>query len=334
MVLHRTNPALLVTIDTEEEGLWGGTYRSTGNTVKNLRGLPRLQELCDEFGVRPTYLVDTPVVEDDYGSGLLATYQAEGRAEIGGHLHPWCTAPFEEVPNGRNSFLCNLPEPLQQAKLETLTEQIRARFGRSPTSFRAGRYGIGLAALRSLRDLGYRVDSSVVPFTSFAREGGPDFTAAPWQPYLVGDHHLLQPAATGGFPELPVGAGFSTSNFDSTWTRRHALSKSPWRRLRLVGILERLGFGRRIKLSPEQATGPQMVTLLRYALAQHACCHVLMFHSSSLMAGGSPYVPDQRALDEFFARLRHVFQFWRDQLFMAPTMTEYLDWPPQPQTVT
>jgi hypothetical protein len=95
MVLHRTNPALLVTIDTEEEGLWGGTYRSTGNTVKNLRGLPRLQELCDEFGVRPTYLVDTPVVEDDYGSGLLATYQAEGRAEIGGHLHPWCTAPFE-----------------------------------------------------------------------------------------------------------------------------------------------------------------------------------------------------------------------------------------------
>jgi hypothetical protein len=52
------------------------------------------------------------------------------------------------------------------------------------------------------------------------------------------------------------------------------------------------------------------------------------------MAGGSPYVPDQRALDEFFARLRHVFQFWRDQLFMAPTMTEYLDWPPQPQTVT
>lgn len=319
-------PSLLVTIDTEEEGLWGEGYRSHGNTVRNLRGLPRFQDLCDEFGVCPTYLVDTPVVEDDQGSELLATYQRTGRAEVGGHLHPWCTAPFTEELNRRNSYLCNLPEELQRAKLETLTAQIHSRFGRSPTSFRAGRYGIGLPALRILAELGYLVDSSVVPFTSFAADGGPDFRTAPWQPYRVDADNLLRPATTAGLaiPELPVGAGFTSRDFSRTWSRRQRLQQSPWRFFRLAGLLDRVGIGRRIKLSPEQATGPQMVHLLRNSLAQQATCLVMLFHSSSLIAGGSPYVPDRAALDEFFARLRHVFEFWCRASRPTPTLTGFV----------
>lgn len=186
-------PHLIVTIDTEEEGLWGGAYRATGNTVENVRrGVGRFQELCDRFGIRPTYLVDAPVVEDDYAAGLLREIQDDGRAEIGAHVHPWCNLPFEEELNARNSYLCNLPERLQRDKIVWLTDAIEARFGRRPTSFRAGRYGLDIAGARILYDLGYVVDSSVTPFMDHSRDGGPNFEDAPFLPYVIrGGRSLL-----------------------------------------------------------------------------------------------------------------------------------------------
>ena len=77
----------MLTIDTEEEGLWSGSYRATGNTVENLKGIPWFQELCDSLEVQPTYLVDSPVVADSWGAGLLKTYQDDGRAEFTRRRH-------------------------------------------------------------------------------------------------------------------------------------------------------------------------------------------------------------------------------------------------------
>src|SRR5262245_26219040 len=176
---------LIVTIDTEEEGLWGGCYRRTGNTVENIQHVPRFQALCDGFGVRPTYLIDAAVVEDERAAGLLRKIQDDGRCEIGTHLHPWCNPPFEEEIVPRNSYLCNLPLPLQRAKLSWLTERIEERMARRPTAFRAGRYGLDIVGARLLEALGYAVDSSVIPFTSYSGEEGPDFSDAPQTPYFV-----------------------------------------------------------------------------------------------------------------------------------------------------
>jgi hypothetical protein len=58
-------PALVVTIDTEEEGLWSGRYRATGNP-----------------------LVDYPVATDPTDPRLVRDRAADGRCEIGAHLHP------------------------------------------------------------------------------------------------------------------------------------------------------------------------------------------------------------------------------------------------------
>ncbi len=59
------NGKLIVSVDTEEEGLWGGAYRVFHNTTHNLRGLTRFQMLCERWEVAPTYLVDAPVLEDN-----------------------------------------------------------------------------------------------------------------------------------------------------------------------------------------------------------------------------------------------------------------------------
>ncbi len=317
--------SLLVTIDTEEEGLWGGTYRSRGNTVENLKGIPRFQELCDEFSIRPTYFVDSPVVEDDYGANLLAELQRSGRAEVGGHLHPWCTPPFDEELNRSNSYLCNLPEPLQLAKLRFLTEQITTRMGRRPTSFRAGRYGLGTFAASCLVDLGYVVDSSVIPFNDLSRDGGPDFSNAPWKPYRMSTDDILRPDPQGPLLELPVGVGFLSGDFVAASRWRCRLSQPPWSWLRLVGILDRIGLLRRVKLSPEQSDAPTMCKLMDASVSQGNECLMLMFHSSSLVPGNTPYVRDERGLVEFYDRLRAVFSHCAKLKLHAPTVTGYAE---------
>jgi len=188
--------SFVVTVDTEEEGLWNGEFRRTGYTVENTRGIERFQKLCDRYGVRPTYLVDAPVVQDERSVVLLREINDDGRCEIGAHLHPWCNPPFEEELNERNSYLCNLPKSLQRAKIEWLTQTIEELFGQRPTSFRAGRYGLDIRGARILAELGYLVDSSVIPFSDFRADGGPDFSDAPWWPYSVRDGSLTRPEET------------------------------------------------------------------------------------------------------------------------------------------
>lgn len=317
---------LVVTIDTEEEGLWGGNYRPQGNTVDNIRGVPRFQALCDRFGVRPSYLVDWPVVDDDRAAEILAQITHEDRAEIGAHLHPWCNPPFEETPSPRLSFMCNLPLALQRQKLARLTDRIAERFGRRPTSFRAGRYGLDLAGARLLAELGYAVDSSVIPFSDFSDQAGPNFSTAPWTPYRVGEFDLCRPAERGALLEAPVSVGFSRSNFRQADRFRRWAHRTPWRQLKAVGIVDRLGLARRIKLSPEQATGAEMIQLIEALLAQRAPLAVLMFHSSSLVAGLSPYVPTTARLERFYRDLEEVFGHCFERRGMqAATLGELAD---------
>lgn len=310
---------LIVTIDTEEEGLWGGRYLRTGNTVENIRGVPRFQKLCDRFGIQPVYLVDAPVVESDDAVGILRAIHDDGRCEIGAHVHPWCNPPFEEDINEYNTYLCNLPESLQRRKTEWLTNRIESRFGRRPTSFRAGRYGLDATGARILSDLGYMVDSSVIPFTDYSPMG-PDFHRAPFRPYRVSKHNLCADDPSGDLLEVPVCVGYSRANFSQANAIR-TFAKNSWlRRFRAVGIIDRLGIARRIKLCPEQATAKNMQRLISACLRQHVECVVMMLHSSSLMAGCSPYVADgEDALEGLYDRLAQTFDFCVGSKEMTPT---------------
>lgn len=184
--LPERRPILIVTVDTEEEGLWSGQFVREGNRAENVAlGLPRFQELCERYGIQPTYLVDAPVLEDQQAVGLLRSLAERDSCEIGAHLHPWCTPPLEEQISPETTFLCNLKPHLQRAKLEWLTEKIQSVLGVRPTSFRAGRYGICPVALCALQNLGYVTDSSVLPFADYTNIGGPNFTHAPVVPYLA-----------------------------------------------------------------------------------------------------------------------------------------------------
>ncbi|MCG8648419.1 MAG: polysaccharide deacetylase family protein [Pirellulales bacterium] len=300
--------SLIVSIDTEEEGLWGGRFE-TQPTTKNLRGLERFQTFCEDREVVPTYLIDAPVLADAWAVERLRGWQEADGCEVGSHCHPWCNPPLEEKPiSDHNSYLCNLDGSLQRQKLEWLTTEIEQRIGRRPTSFRAGRYGMDHVGAQILADLGYLVDSSVLPFRNYASQGGPDYRNATTEPYRIHRQSLLQSDPGGTLLEVPITSGYTGSGFQTRNRIQRLLSETAIRHTRLPGILDRLNLLRWVKLSPEQTAIDDAKKLVNAAIKQQAGVLVLMFHSSSLCPGHSPYVNNENELEQFYRWLDEVIQ--------------------------
>ncbi|MGE4002241.1 MAG: hypothetical protein AB7I48_18685, partial [Planctomycetaceae bacterium] len=100
-----------------------------------------------------------------------------------------------------------------------------------------------------------------------------------------------------------VSVGFNRRNFLQAMHCQQRMAQTPLRWLRLEGVLDRTRILRRIKLSPEQATARDMQTLIDRYCESASSVLVMMFHSSSLVAGHSPYVQDEVDLDRFLERI-------------------------------
>ena len=294
---------LIITVDTEEDGLWGGKYPVRNCTTENLRGLERFQATCSELEVFPTYLIDAPVLENSRAVADLKRWQDAKVCEIGTHCHPWCNPPLaSEACTSFESYLCNLPPELQREKLVWLTRQIADSFETAPTSYRAGRYGFGHYSAEILEELGYIVDSSVIPLHDYRADGGPDFFDQPRTPfrYFDDERRLL---------ELPVTTGFTNPGVamrSAIWRR---LRERPWTYFRAAGIADRLGIARRVKLSPEGTHLQSLTRLIDSCHSEGLTTLVLMLHSSSLVPGISPYAKDSAALDQLYERFVAVVTY-------------------------
>ena len=155
-----SRPILVVVIHTEEEFDWDKPHDRNATGVAHMRHIDRAQNVFDEFGIVPNYVVDYPIATQAEAFGPLKVYADAGRALIGAHLHPWVSPPHEEEVNARNSYPGNLPRALEHEKLRMLTEQIAAAFGTRPQTYLAGRYGFGPNTGEILESLGYEVDIS------------------------------------------------------------------------------------------------------------------------------------------------------------------------------
>jgi peptidoglycan/xylan/chitin deacetylase (PgdA/CDA1 family) len=289
---------LVVSIDTEEDD-W--QPRRDGVTVENIRELPRLDALFQRLGVRATYFTTYQVAIRDWAAAVLRELHGAG-AELGAHLHPWNTPPLDEPFVGRNTMLKNLPAALQLAKLEHLTRTLREAVGARPVAFRAGRYGLGPDTVTALIRCGYRVDSSVTPFVSWEEyDDGPTFIGAPLHPYrLAGDADVRIPQPGGALAELPMSVGYNRPP-SRAWTRVYqALSTPALRPLHLRGLASRAGIVKRVALSPETDSVPDMLTLSR-RLIDAGLRHLHLFlHSPSLSPGLSPFALDQAGVEGMY----------------------------------
>src|SRR3954447_16433300 len=144
-------PTLIVVIDTEEEFDWSKPFDPAADSVTNIGFQSLAQDIFDGYDLVPTYVVDYPVASTPAAVAVLRRFAAEGRCEIGAHLHPWVNPPAEGPVDVRHSYPGNLPSDIERRKLIALTDTIAASFGSRPTVYKAGRYGIGSATPAILR---------------------------------------------------------------------------------------------------------------------------------------------------------------------------------------
>ena len=295
-------PALVVSIDTEEEGLWSGRYVTAGNPCRNLLELPRAHALFARLEVKPTYLVDHPVATDAAARRVLAAWARDGSAEIGAHLHPWCTPPF--IPGGARAELTyphRLPPLLQERKLARLIGAIADGLGVIPTSYRAGRWGFDASMVPVLERLGFVVDSSVKPRWWDPEPGGPSFVRAPDRPYRLGD----------GLYEVPVSVGA----IGPLAPLAHALAAHAPALFRLRRLAHRLGLR---WLEPERHPLAELQALTDALVSAGAPVLNVAFHSSTLLAGATPYARDAAGVDRFLERLQRLLAYARTRHQAVP----------------
>jgi hypothetical protein len=296
----------LVTIDVEPDNVWRDTY---SEELKNIASLPKFHSLCQEFGVRPTYLVSYSVAQDSKAANLLQTLLSKGDCEIGAHPHLWETPPI--LPIDRSGQALTGPmysADILQEKLGNLQALLTSRFG-APTSHRAGRYGMDIRQIDILNSLGMNVDTSVTPGLEWPGTGAPSYLKAPISPYFLSKRDLNKPGDSSVL-EVPC-------------TIRPGMNWMGFEKNRLLQRLRnRIGWGPKwLRCSPN-SDQQDLLDICQWGLGKVELLNV-MTHSSELSAGTSPYWKTEDDAERHYALYRSIFKWWELKKIKPQTLSEF-----------
>lgn len=316
----------IITVDVEADNQW---QRPSTLAVENIKFLPRFQALCAKYNFPPTYFVTYEVATDQNCAAILKEFQKQG-AEIAAHLHPWSTPPFIEPSTwelAHHRFPSELPLVELAAKLKVLTEALSKNFGQTPTSFRAGRWGINGVLLKLLVEQHYLVDASITPKVSWDKHrgqtsasGGPDFRQAPSQPYYP-DYQNILASGSADILEVPMTILY-TGLFKN---EKNILAKNfaSWPDGLLKKIANRILFRQKWLRIFHNSKKSDWQNIYRSALANNLPILQFMIHSSELMPGASPYAKTEAAVDFIYQQLEEMFKFFTANNLSGKTLTSF-----------
>ena len=281
---------VIVSLDVEEEGLFSGNYAARGCGVRNVALLPRLAPLTHDLGFPLTLFCAHTVFSSPEARPHLAWMRDHCRAEIAAHLHHWSTPPLTDGEDSDDSSQKDgppvrtdkMPRQLLRRRLRTLLDAGRDFQGAPLTSFRMGRWDLKASVRPLLAEEGITFDSSVCPLRVFS--GGPDHFLAPTEPYW--------PEDCPGLLESPVTQVALLPPLARLWyglTRRKALVDS-------------FHFWGALSPNPVWHSPAVMRAATRLLVRRGGRVLSLFWHSSEMLPGGSPNIPDQAAADALYQK--------------------------------
>ncbi|GLX82111.1 polysaccharide deacetylase family protein [Thalassotalea eurytherma] len=295
----------VLSVDTEEEWDWSGPFPNDNFCVDNTKELPAFQNFCQELQIKPTYLVDYPVANDEYASQVLKSFGSDN-CEIGAHLHPWANPPFFNETSDFTSHVINLSVEQTKQKLNQLIEKIEANIGVEPKSFRTGRWGINGDVLKLLIDQGIDVDTSIYPLyvnDHFTCEN------ASRVPYWPDFQNTNEAGEQRDIFEIPVTCGFNRSSTSLAQKLHKLCEKPPFNWLRINGLLWHTLILRKLYLSPELCSENDMVRLVKSKLKNNHSVFHMYLHSSSLIERVTGLNNEPHARELICKRIQHVVQY-------------------------
>jgi hypothetical protein len=302
----QSKPAFLITIDTEGDDIWA---RPKCATTRNAAWIPRFQELCEKYALKPTYLTNYEMANSrqfqEFGRDVIA----RDVGEIGMHLHAWDTPPsFPLTENDRHyqPYLIEYPERLMREKVKAITGLLEEVFRVKMLSHRAGRWAVNETYAKILVEHDYVVDCSVTPHVSWegclgdpSRGGGANYVDFPQRPYFMDLSNISLPGDSK-LLEVPVSIGRIWGH--SVETLRAAFGGVPPVGKALNRVFPRLAW-----LRPNGRNLKYMLRLLRNAVHRKQEHVEFMIHSSELMPGGSANFSDERGIDGLYKDLERLF---------------------------
>lgn len=204
----------LFTVDVERDPFLRGGPRFKGVD----EGLPRLLDLLRKFRIPATMFVSGEVLHER--SNLAHDLVAEGH-ELGSH-------GFDHSLG----YLNRCPPKVSYSDILASREILASALGEPPVAFRAPNFGVDAAILRTVEDLGFRIDSSILPgrrvrrwraFTLVDHRGAPTL---PYRPLRTdfrspgGSGIIELPVTSFGESGSPIGLGaINATGPKQTWTR-------------------------------------------------------------------------------------------------------------------
>jgi hypothetical protein len=304
-----TKPQLVVVIDTEEEFDWSQKPDSKATAVSAMSEIYRVQDIFDEYGIVPCYVVDYPIAANQTSVEPLKQYLDNGQCEIGAHLHPWVNPPLGEELTFLNMYPGNLAKQSEYEKLKCLKEQIERSFSISPEVYKAGRYGVGSNTTQILKELGFTIDVSICTGFDYRADGGPDFSDFSSHPcWFGGNERLLEIPLTGGF--VGRAGGLSKNLYDVA---------GHFDAIKARGILSRLSIVDRLMLSPEGYTTEEHIKLTKHQYKKGLRTFTWNFHSPTVVPGMTMYTKTEKQVIEFLDSFRYYFDFFFGEMDGQPT---------------
>lgn len=306
-------PAFIVTVDTEGDNLWS---KPRSITTENAKALPGFQELCEQYGVRPTYLTNYEMAVDPVFIGMARDAVQRNAAEVGMHLHAWNSPPIVPLTEDDYRFqpyLIDYPANAMRDKIRYLTRLLEDTFQVKMVSHRAGRWAVNQMYLDFLMEEGYAVDSSLTPHLYWRRSLGKKWRMPVALDYrhVAETPHLLQHSNRS--------TGLRILEVPFTVPRPSAFKRcADSVKVRMPGIvdiaLSKLAgkeYGLRIVDLKEESP----LRILDYVMKNKLPAAVMMLHSSELLGGCSPYFRTQedirtqtRIMKRLFERARASFE--------------------------
>lgn len=300
---------LLITIDTEcdKDENWEIPKPMSFKNIALQKAL--LQPIFEKYKIKPTYLLSPEVLMDDPSVLILKSLE---NVEFGTHLHEEFIQPIANFEAKRTKNIqADLSYEVEKGKLQNLTILFKNKFGYFPKSFRSGRFGSSEYTTKILRDLEYKVDTSVTPFKTLYFNSGKKINhwGARLEPYFHNEKknkdNILQIPLTlinRDFERLPY---FLLSLLEN---KTNFLKK----------ILRKFGFKSKTEwLRPYRANSQEMIEISDYVIKNHfskkkyAILNI-MFHSNEILPKGSPYCQTNEEVDAFLNSLNNLFSHLND----------------------
>lgn len=291
-------------LDVEEEGLFSGSYRRINPSVQNVSRLFCLEPFL-ERGVKPTLFCAWPVFQDKNARKILDQLRSRRALEIGAHLHYWNTPPLAEGPDPNvapiyyKTASARVEPAILKAKLLKLMAAASDFNAEPVVSFRMGRWDIHRVHWPLLMSCGIKCDASIRPLHSGRQAGAPDHFDAPQDPYRLLNRY-------GSIFEIPLTVT-SWTPFFRVWRRKNFLAALVKPNFKSWGALPLLAVEHPLPLL-------KLTTLLHIAAGGKNLS--LTWHSSEMMPGGAPHMPDSASVSKFLAKMDAYFD-WLEKKFNA-----------------